>query len=165
MMKLNSKNWQKVRLNVKSKLITFTSETTFKTKSECEATIKSNQYVAINKLGLERLLADGYTINQPKEENAVEVKELAQNVVDLTGNAEVEAQIEAYAQAKIERDIKAYADKKAKEQAVKNFLATPPKQEKQKPFDYDKQLKNFYTKQKPRNERALSNQMAEYTEV
>lgn len=97
MNKLNSKNWQRVRISNKTKTITFTNDETYKTKAECEKDIKSAQYIAINQNALNKLLNDGYTVNDTtinlQLENAVEVKETTTNVVDLTGDVEVEEAI------------------------------------------------------------------------
>lgn len=97
MNKLNSKNWQRVRISNKAKTITFTNDTTYKTKADCENDLKSAQYIAINQNALNKLLSDGYMINDttinPQQVNAVEVKETASNVIDLTGNSEIEEAI------------------------------------------------------------------------
>lgn len=127
--------------------------------------VKAHNYKSLCKLiqdGWTDLNSEADTTINPTQENAVEVKETASNVIDLTGDAEVEAQIEAYAKAKIERDIKAYEEKKRKQMEIERFLATPPKQVSQKPFDYSKQLDKFYTKQAPRNQRDKQRQIADY---
>lgn len=91
--KLNSKNWQRIRLNTTTKVITFTNDTTFKTKAECDTTVKSNQYVSVNLKGLQKLLGEGYTISQPKEENATEQATEPQNTTKQEFNPEVEEAI------------------------------------------------------------------------
>lgn len=170
MNKLNSKNWQRVRISNKAKTITFTNDTTYKTKAECENDIKSAQYIAINLKALNKLVSDGYSVNdttiETVKENATESVKQAENVQDVELlNPEIEAQIEAYAQAKIERDIKAYEEKKRKQEAIARFLNTPPTQPKQQAFDYDKQWDKYYKTGKPRAERALNAQMSQYKEV
>lgn len=166
MNKLTTKNWMRVRLNKTTKCITFTNDTTYKNKADCEMDIKSAQYIAINLKALNKLVSEGYTINeqtiaQPIE-NVVEVTVLSHNVIDTTVNEKIERQIEEYTKAKIERDILAYETKKNKQLAIERFLSTPPKQAEQKPFDYSKQIDKFYSKQQPRNQRDKQRQIADY---
>lgn len=168
MLKLNSKNWMRLRINKTTKVLTATNEQTYQTKSECENDIKSAQYIAINLKALNKLLSDGYTlvdtnIKEDKKVATINVElSTANTIIDLTGDAEVEIQIEAYTQMKIERDILAYEKKKRSQEAVERFLATPPKQEKQNPFDYDKLNQRYYAKQQPRNQRDKQRQIADY---
>jgi hypothetical protein len=157
------KSWYKVQLIAKSKTFKVTKQE-FKTKSEGVEKGISKGYDILNIKGLNKLICEGWTEYTVKEENATEQATESVNAIEQTEqlNPEIEAQIEAYAQAKIERDIKAYAEKKAKQDAVKNFLATPPTQPKVEAFNYDKQLEEFYTKKAPRNQRDKQRQIADY---
>lgn len=147
MNKLNSKNWQRVRVSKKNNTITFTNPDTYKTKSECEADIKSNQYIAINKRNLEKMLAEGWTI-------AVEETKQETQVIDLTGNPEVEEAIRKY-----------YIQKKSKEEtnkkAIKDFLTVKPP-EKVEPFSYSKKWDKYESKGRPRAQKAKQLQIESY---
>lgn len=167
MLKLNSKNWMRLRINKTTKTLTATNDTTYKTKTDCENDIKSTQYIAINSKALESLLSQGYvvvdtSIKEDKKFATTNVKQSTKQVIDLTGNEEIEKQIEAYAQAKIERDIQAYEKKKRQQLEIERFLSTPPKQTKQEPFDYSKQMEKFVTRQAPRNQRDKQRQIDDY---
>lgn len=152
---LNTKNWQKVRINVKNKLVTFTNNTTFKTKAECDTTVKSNQYISVNLKALNKLLADGYTIHQPIIENAVQIeKSNTKAIVDLTGNPEVEEAIRQYYVAKKSKE-------EAKAKAIADFL-TPVSQPKFKPLDLSKQIEKFEKTGRARALKALENQRQDY---
>ena len=161
--KLNSKNWQRVRINKSTKVLTFTNETVYKTKSECEKDIKSTQYIALNLKALNTLLNDGYSIYQANQENVTEQATESENgIIDLTGNEEIERAIKEYEQKKIESDIAKYEAKKRSQEAVKNFLKTPPKQPTYESFNYDKQMEEFITKQAPKNQKDKQRQIADY---
>jgi hypothetical protein len=156
------KKYYKVQLIAKSKTFKITKQV-FNTKSEGLEKGISKGYDILNYKALSRLLTEGWTEYQSKDENVTEQATERQNVIiDLTGNEDIESQIKAYEQAKIERDILAYAEKKRKEEAIKNFLNTPPKQPTYESFDYSKQLDKFVNKQAPRNQRDKQRQIADY---
>lgn len=160
------KSWYKVQLIAKTKTIKVTKQE-FKTKAEGIEKGVSKGYDILNLKAINKLLCEGWTEYTAKEENStqpiVEPVKAIEESEQL--NPEIEAQIEAYAQAKIERDIKAYEEKKRKQEAIARFLNTPPTQPKQQAFDYDKQWDKYYKTGKPRAERALNAQMSQYKEV
>ena len=101
MNKLTTKNWQRVRVNVKSKILTFTNDQTYKTESDCKMDINSTQYIAINKRKLDKMVSEGFTIagqDTGQSQNAITQPKIEQ--IDLTGNPEVEESIRQYYVAK-----------------------------------------------------------------
>jgi len=162
MSEMLTKKWYKIQLVVKTKTFKVTKQV-FNTKSEGIEKGISKGYDILNYKHLSELLNEGWTEYTAKEENTTEqATESPNDIIDLTGNPEIEAQIETYTRAKIERDIKAYTEKKTKQEAVKNFLNTPLVQPKQKPFDYSKKLTEFYDKKAPKNQELKKRQIADY---
>jgi len=99
--RLNSKNWQRVRVNMKSKILTFTNDKTYKTESDCKIDINSTQYIAINKRKFDKMVFEGWIIagqDTEQEQNAPTQPKIEQ--IDLTGNPEVEESIRQYYVAK-----------------------------------------------------------------
>jgi hypothetical protein len=145
--------WYLVEMFTAKKCFRITVRKPLDTKAEAtqfeNSRVKAHNYKSLCKLieeGYEDLNVVNEEVIETVEENATEQATESVNAIEQTEqlNPEIEAQIEAYAQAKIERDIKAYEAKKAKQDAVKNFLNTPPSQPKVNPFNYDKQLEEFY---------------------
>lgn len=168
MNKLTTKNWMRVRLNKTTKCITFTNDTTYKTKADCEYDIKSVQYISINLKALNKFVTEGYTINeqtitQPIE-NTVEVTVLSDNVIDLTGVPEVEEAIRQnyikQAEKKAVIMYKGASIPNEPSDAVKLFLSTPPTQPKHKPLSVDKYT--LTDKQYESNVNEVKRQRADY---
>lgn len=151
MNKLTTRNWQRVRQNSSKKVLTFTNSDTYNTKSECEKAIKSNQYIAINKRNLEKMLNDGWAI--AGEEKTVEAKEETK-VIDLTGDPEVEEAIRKYY-------IRKKSQEEAQKKAIDDFLTVKPP-EKVEPFNYDKQWERYTKKSEPRAKKAKAEQIESY---
>lgn len=158
MNKLNSKNWQRVRINRTKKVLTFSNDMVYRTKSDCEKDIKTNQYIAINLKALNALLDSGYSISPEGNKSVLktntEAKTPVNEVVDLTGKPEVEEAIRKY-----------YIIKKARQEknqrAIEKFL-TPVPQPKVQPFDLSKQYDKFERTGRKHALNALEVQRADY---
>ena len=153
MMKLNSKNWQRVRINRTNKVLTFTNDMVYRTKSDCEKDIKTNQYVAINLKNLNELLNSGYSISPEVNKSVLKTPQCEitpiNEGVDLTDNPEVE------------RQILEYAEKKRKQDIIKAFL-TPVPQPKVQPFDLSKRHEKFERTGRKQALKALEIQRNDY---
>lgn len=168
--KLNSKNWQRIRVSHKNKTLTFTNDTIYKTMSECNNDIKSSQYIAINLKGLERLLCDGYSITQETIKNVTteseNVKEVRQEWQPpyIVGDEQLEKQIAEYTNKKMQKKgVQFVINKGVKDgltDAEKQFLSTPPKQPKHEPLKVDKY--SLTDKQYHSNVNAVKRQREDY---
>ena len=93
-MKLNSKQWAKVRLNQENKVITFTKQV-FKSKSEGEKTLgTSKSFVIVNQNALDKMKSDGWKIAGEKEEWQPQY---------IVNDPVVEEQIRAYTESKMRK--------------------------------------------------------------
>lgn len=146
MNKLNSKNWQRVRVSHKNKTLTFTNDTTYKTITECNNDIKSTQYIAINLKHLTDFVSEGYVVTNTNSQETIK---------NVTTEATQSENVKEVKQEQTEV-------KKAKVDPIKLFLASPPRQKSHKPFDYSKNWESYESKGRPRAERELDKQIAEY---
>lgn len=93
--KLTTKNWQRLRLNLTTKSITFTNDKTYKNESECLVDIKSNQYIAINKRRFDKMISEGWKVVDGVTKSTQNITESIQ-MVDLTGDPEIEESVRQY---------------------------------------------------------------------
>lgn len=177
MNKLNSKNWQRVRISHKNKTLTFTNDTTYKTMTECDKDIKSTQYMAINLKRLNDLVSEGYvvantnsqetiknvTMESIQSENVKDVKQPWQPMY-IVGDEQLEKQIAEYTNKKMQKKgIQFVINKGVKDgltDAEKQFLSTPPKQPKHEPLKVDKY--SLTDKQYHSNVNAVKRQREDY---
>lgn len=162
MNKLNSKNWQRVRVSRKNKTITFTNSDTYHTKSECEKDINSAQYIAINKRNLNKMITEGYAI-AGQEKHATKPQKATQQL-DLTGDPDIERQIAEYEKKqteKIEREIEQYVINKQKRDALKSFF-TVKQPAKVEPINYSKRWDKFEKTGRPKALKAKAEQVESY---
>ena len=92
MTKLTSKNWVKVSVNQKNKTIRFTTQF-YKTQSEGLQMLggKAKNFAIVNKKAIDKMITDGFTIVEQKQQKVTDTQ-----IVDLTGNPEVEEAIRQY---------------------------------------------------------------------
>jgi hypothetical protein len=146
---LTTKNWMRVRLNTTKKTITFTNDATFKTKAECDTTVKSNQYISVNLKAYNKLLSEGYSLVSNDNKVADTVQKTAVVKEEWTpqyivGDAKIEEEIRLYYIAK-------KAKQEANQRAIENFLTPVPQPKQRVEIDMSKAVNKYYSKQAKRN--------------
>ena len=145
-MKINSKQWIKVRVSIKNKTLTATKQV-FKTMTEGSESITStnSNFAIMNKTGILKLVADGYTVSGLELDTPVtEPVKSSWTPPFIVGDPKLEAEIQAYYNKKKAVSFVTDVTERRKE-SMKTALEVlgQTRFEKQQPINMNKAFERF----------------------